>query len=138
VSLREQMQAVYEEHGRLTAPLVVEAARPEDHPLHHRFEWDDAIAGPRYREVQAADLIRKCKIKFREQEGRKPEGWVRAFHAVRDVDTGESGYEPVEEIVRSELQTRMLLAQMKHEWQALKRKYQDFEEFWELLRDEAA
>ena len=137
MSLRDQMQAVYEQHGKLTPSLVVEAARPSDHPLHHRFEWDDSVAGPKFREVQAAELIRKVKVKFREESGRKPEGWVRAFHAVRD-EGGEHVYQSLDEVLADPLQTRMVIRQMEHEWKTLKRKYQDFEEFWKMVSEDAA
>lgn len=137
MSLRDQMQAVYDEYGKLTPALVVEAARPADHPLHHRFEWDDAVAGPKFREVQASELIRRVKVKFREQDGRKPEGWVREFHAVRDED-GEHVYQPLDVVLSDPLTTRMVMRQMEHEWKALRRKYQDFEEFWRMIAEDAA
>lgn len=46
------------ETGLLTAGTVVEAARDEDSPLHQHFEWDNDVAGERYRLIQARQLIR--------------------------------------------------------------------------------
>jgi hypothetical protein len=50
------------DNGRLLPVDVVEAARPEDSPLHSRFEWDDTEAAVKYRLSQARALIRTVKI----------------------------------------------------------------------------
>ncbi len=41
---------------------VVEKARPEEAPLHPAFEWDDRIAGEKYRENQARSVIRSVVV----------------------------------------------------------------------------
>jgi hypothetical protein len=44
--------------GVLQPEKVVEEARPKTSPLHSNFEWDDSLAGQRYRIWQARQLIR--------------------------------------------------------------------------------
>lgn len=44
--------------GDLTADRVVEAAAPEDAPLHLAFTWEDGIAACQYRLIEARKLIR--------------------------------------------------------------------------------
>ena len=41
----------------LTAQAVVNKARDKTTRLHSRFEWDDSIAGEKYREKQARNII---------------------------------------------------------------------------------
>lgn len=130
MSLREQLQSIYDRHGRLTPELVLDEARSEGHPLHTRFEWDDAVAAERYRREQAHELIQSVKISYAQADGRRTE--IRAFHAVR-MPTGYS-YEPAEQIVQDDMATRILLADMEREWQALKRRYQQFAEFAAMVR----
>ncbi len=36
MNLRDHFQAIYDQHGQLTPALVVQVARPKDHPLHDR------------------------------------------------------------------------------------------------------
>lgn len=43
--------------GILQPEVVVEEARPKESPLHSRFEWDNTVAGQRYRIWQARQLI---------------------------------------------------------------------------------
>lgn len=52
---------MYEEHGKLTAELVVEQATPKKHPLHVCFQWDDKKAGHEYRLIQARTMIREVR-----------------------------------------------------------------------------
>lgn len=47
--------------GIITPDGAVEAARDPANPLHPQFEWDDVVAGHRYRLDQARALIRVCQ-----------------------------------------------------------------------------
>jgi hypothetical protein len=46
----------------LSAKTVVDESRPDDAVLHPVFEWDDEVAGERYREHQATTLIRSVRV----------------------------------------------------------------------------
>ena len=50
-------------NGVYTPDGIVEAARDPANPLHPQFEWDDTVAGHRYRLNQARALIRVCQPK---------------------------------------------------------------------------
>lgn len=41
---------------------VVEAARDKKHPLHSRFDWNDKIAGHKWRLQQARQLINSVRV----------------------------------------------------------------------------
>lgn len=132
MSLREQLQSIYDRHSQLTPALVVDEARNDSHPLHDRFEWDDAAAGESWRREQAHQLIRSVRIVYREADDKHPEQSVRAFHAVRS----EKGhvYEPAEKVVNDPFTAQLVLKDMEREWQALKRRYEQFAEFSAMVR----
>lgn len=134
MSLRDQLQAIFVEVGRLTPAVVVDAARPVEHPLHLEFEWDDAVAGEAYRRVQAHELIRSVRIEYTAADGRKDS--VRFFHSVRKEDGYV--YLPVDEIVGDDLARTILLRDMEREWKALLSRYSHFKEFLELVRRDVA
>jgi hypothetical protein len=48
--------------GRLTPDAVVADANTASGPYHDHFEWDDSIAGHKYRLDQARELIRSVKL----------------------------------------------------------------------------
>ena len=67
-AIRAALKAVEKQDGTLTPTRVVEAAKPKSSPMHDSFEWDDSIAGQKFREEQARTLIRTVWVE-REVEG---------------------------------------------------------------------
>jgi hypothetical protein len=61
-TLGDELRRIYDGNGELTAPLVVDEARPDDAPLHPAFEWNDEIAAELHREHQARTMIRSVEI----------------------------------------------------------------------------
>jgi hypothetical protein len=57
-----ELHRIYQDNGELTAPLVVDEARPDDAPLHPAFEWNDEVAAELHREHQARTMIRSVEI----------------------------------------------------------------------------
>jgi hypothetical protein len=75
--------------GKLTPLQVLEAARPEESPLHDFFEWDDSAAAEAYRIDQARELIRRVRIEVTYEETT-----IRTVQYVRDNTrkAEETGY----------------------------------------------
>lgn len=132
MTLRDQLQQVYDQHGQLTPELVVEAARPKDHPLHARvFDRAPKQAAAAWYRHRAHELIQSVKVVYREADDAGPERSVRAFHCLRK----EQGfvYEPVEVVATDEFSRSLLLRDMEREWKQLYARYEEFEEFLELV-----
>jgi hypothetical protein len=68
--VQETIQAIYDETGSVTAPALVEAARPKSSPAHDAFEWDNKKAGEEYRLIQSRHYIRRVKIIVEDQPER--------------------------------------------------------------------
>lgn len=130
MSLRDELSRIYTSHGQLTPKLVVDLARNPEHPLHNRFEWDDAVAGEKYREVQAAELIRSVKVVRKEKEPGDAD--VRQFVHV-ERPTGNS-YVPLEEVIRDDIATAVMLRQAEREWKQLLRKYEALDGWVAMVR----
>jgi hypothetical protein len=60
--IRQEFAAIEEAGGRITPKAVVDAARPEDSPLHSEFTWDDSVAGEKWRLQQARHLILRIRV----------------------------------------------------------------------------
>jgi hypothetical protein len=127
MSLRDSLQAIYDQRGELTPALVVDLARPEDHPLHDRFEWNDAIAGEVHRREQARRLIRSVKI----TDNRNPKRprHIREFVSVSRGSDPQPTYMPTVDAVADEFTRALVLQAMEREIAALKRKYSHLKEF---------
>lgn len=134
MSLRDQLQSIYDQRGQLTPKLVVDEAREETHPLHDRFEWDDSIGGEKWRLHQAHEMITSVKVTYKDAGGKPQE--MRQYHAIRK-ETGHV-YEPTEEVIQDEFMAKVLLADMEREWRALKRRFDQFKEFRQMVLDDLA
>jgi hypothetical protein len=62
VAVVDELTAMYERLGELTAESVVAEASRASSPLHRYFEWDDTVAAREYRRVQARALIRRVTV----------------------------------------------------------------------------
>ena len=73
----------------------MKAAEPLNSPLHAYFEWDNTIAGTRYRLQQARELIRTVKFKLEIEET-----IVRLPVYIRDSSSSKNvgGYTKLSEI----------------------------------------
>lgn len=98
---------------------IVVFARDERSELHKCFEWDDSIAGERYREIQAQKVLRTLVITREAEESKEPVQ-CRLF-----VNTGDNSgnYKPLPVVVRKQDEYERLLEMAKRELQAFKKKY---------------
>jgi hypothetical protein len=135
--LREHLAAILETNGELTPALVVEAARPEDSPLHNLvFDVPPDQAAERYYLDRAHRLIRAARYVYKDADETGPARSLRAYHVTPTSD--RITYQSVEEIAADPFMTRLVLDQMRRDWLALKRRYDTFAEFVEMVRADVA
>lgn len=111
----EELTRIYERRGVLEPAEIVEESRDAAAPLHPCFEWDDAKAAEKYREHQAAKLVRAIVTV---EETTKGPQYVRAFPHV------EQHYHPIQVILSSEERTEELLHTALRELISFKKKYE--------------
>lgn len=134
MNLRDHLQSIYDNHGKLTPQLIVDEARNPEHPLHSRvFDCPTEEAAERYYLDNAHRLIQRVKVV--KAEGDNAPG-VRAFQAVRT----EHGYvyEPTEKVAEDPFMRRLVLADMEREWRTLRARYEQFAEFTEMVKRDIA
>jgi hypothetical protein len=134
MSLRDSLTRIYVERGQLTPQAVVDEARPPDSELHNRFEWDDEVAGEKYRLVQARELIRSVTIEYAPPSADGAAKRVRAFSTVRKQDPERVGYQPTEELLEDDFSRKLLLKQCERDIAELQQRYGHLAEFADLIR----
>jgi len=133
MKLREALELLEAEHGGLTPKMVVEAARPDDAPL-HAFVFDRTIteAAESWWLQRAQDLIQSVRIRQQKEDG--PDLIVRRYVS---VDTnGGPVYRDIEKIAQDPIAKEIALRDMRREWQALQSRYKGYQEFWTLIQAE--
>jgi hypothetical protein len=134
-SLRDILTDHYNRHGEIQPRRLWQEARPQGAPLHHHFDWNNKTAGDNYRDIQAAQLIRSCRIAFTDPAEPAERRYVRAFSSVRqNVDPDKTGYRPTEEIAADPLAAKILLREAEREWKEFQRKYGHLKGFIEMIQ----
>lgn len=115
-----------ESEGRLTPQALVDESRPEDAPLHGCFEWDDTVAAEKWRQAQAAYIIRSVEVTV--EESVEP---VRAFVATISDESRE--YRSVGYVLRRADSREALLDSARRDLLAFRRKYQTLHELADVI-----
>lgn len=61
VVVERELDKMYEKHGSVSTDLMLEEAKNPRHPLHQYFDWDDEVAGKKWRQSQALAMIMATK-----------------------------------------------------------------------------
>ena len=82
-------------NGSLTPDLVVKDAEDSSSPLHELFEWDDGIAGHKYRIEQARQVITSVRVVITTEHKA-----VSTVYYVRDpeAESTEQGYVSIDKL----------------------------------------
>lgn len=115
----ERLEKEYE--GTLIPSTIVRAAKPKKSVLHKCFEWDDKVAGMKYRENQARELLRKIVVVYKEKGESKT---IRAFVNIKHES--ESYYTHTSRVADDEELQNNVLEQIATELLAVKKKYNQF------------
>ena len=126
-----ELEALHEEHGTISAELVLEAATPKKSTLHDYFEWDNSAAAHEYRLEQARLLVRSIVVKI-ERDDSAPvttRAFVQINQPLKDDTPQVSGtYMPLSVVVQDTDLRHQLVKQALHEIEVFQRKYAALEE----------
>jgi len=129
--LRAKFHEMYERDGKLTPETIV-AEAVSDPLLHAELCWDDAVAGHQHRLEQARKLIRSVRWRYADPTENEPPKTVRAFVSVK-TEIGHH-YVPTEKVRDDPFLRQLALQEMEREWRALFKKFQEHEEFLNMVR----
>lgn len=129
----EQFEAIEKRDGSLTKKAVVEAARPEDSPMHSLFEWDDAVAGELYRENQAGYYIRTLEVEIVPVGGKSGKavtmrGFVNVAPVMKNMPESKGTYINTQRAIQTPDTYMIVLERAKNELRMFREKYRDIKE----------
>jgi len=117
--------------GILQPEQVVEAARPEDSPLHSSFTWDDTEAAQNYRIWQARVLIRTT-VKYIDVAGTQTP--VRVFVSLTpDREQESGGYRTTVSVLSDRELRAQMMADALDELRRFELKYSQLKELAEVF-----
>ena len=101
----------------VTPEQIVDMAKDENTESHKCFEWNDAIAGHKYRVMQAGEVVRHLVIEEHPVTKAEPMK-IRVMFPSKD-----GGYKPTKVIVEQKDEYEALLERAKAELRNFKQKY---------------
>lgn len=129
-----ELRSIWETTGALVPANIVETARPEDHPLHQFFEWDDTVAAHQHRLWQAIGLIARVKVHVMNDTSDDPTDYrIRAWLPASKVGLNTGHYLPEAHVRSNPEQRERLLRQMRREMLNANRRFGHLNEYWSLL-----
>lgn len=115
--------------GRLTARIVVDAARPIDAPLHPVFEWDDLKAAELYREDQARHVISSIRVMQPRTDPREAPQTFHAYVSLVENIGGEAqrAYVPMARVFEDADLLKQAIEAAADELRAFEDRYKEFD-----------
>jgi hypothetical protein len=110
---------------------IVEVSRPKDAILHNAFEWDNSVAADKYRENQAANIIRSVAISINDEKDE--EIITRAF--VNVVHDEKRSYTNIQTVISDKDLKMQLLADAKKELTMFRIKYSKLNELENIFKE---
>lgn len=114
--------------GNLTPAALVKANKSKNAPLHDYFEWDNNIAADKYRESQAAYIIRSIEVDI--TGATEP---TRAFVSLDVSESSHREYMSIETVLCDKNSRDELLRMAKLEMLSFKRKYAELAELAQVF-----
>lgn len=118
---------IIEEREELTREAVVEYAKDKNSELYKCFEWDDKIAGEKYRLEQATKVLTSIAIVLDEE----PKKVTRMYVSIRN-DNEKREYKNIISVLENDDDYKQLLSKAKKDFISYKEKYQDLLQLQDL------
>lgn len=110
---------------------VVDKAKHKGSSMHGLFEWDNEVAGGKYREIQAGRIVR-CLVVTKTENNAVPEKTkIRTFVSTNNRD---NTYQSIKVVVNDKTEYDKLLDKAMQELKAFKDKYSCLVELHEIMR----
>lgn len=127
----EKIEGKY--NGLLSTEIVLKEAKQIDNPLHSWFDWEDTIAGEKWRLHQARLLISSIRVKIMFDKGASS---YRKYLNVTIETDGEPQrfYVRTEEVLKDEDLKEQILRRAVNEADYWQRTYKEYNELNEIFK----
>lgn len=125
----KEFEKIESEYGKVTSDIVVQKAEDESSPMHELFEWDNEVAGHKYRLQQATKLIINLSVEEDKEQIPVP---VRAYYNVSNSEK-KGKFVNVKTAFANPDSRDIILKRALRELEAFKEKYQNLSELADVF-----
>lgn len=128
-TIGQRVEAIKKKRGDniCSAADLVKDSEPEDSPLHTLFEWDDTVAGPKWREHEARQVLHSYEIVYINKAGKEHAEIANVSVADRKANPGGAYMATRDAMQDPDLRDR-IIAQAKGMLDAWEKRYGHLEE----------
>ena len=111
--------------GEITAEEVLRYAKnnPESE-TYKCFEWDDSVAGEKYRRFQASMVLTSISVKIKEE----PVKTQRVYFSVKTSSDDTRKFKNIKEVLKNDDEYQQVVDKAKKEFLSCKEKYEEIVE----------
>lgn len=109
-----------ESKEELTRESVLKFAKNKKSELHKCFEWDDSIAGEKYRLFQASNILTSISIVYEEE----PKRTTRMYVNIKNAEN-QREYKNIVSVLENDEEYQQLLDKAERDFVSYKDKYQN-------------
>lgn len=124
---------IEEKQGSVTNEAFLEASRDKKSPTHSLFEWNDKVAGEKYRLIIANQVIRQLNVEII-REDQEEKVFVPAFINVKEPRSGAE-YVNIVEALSNEESKELILTRIRRELHNFIERNKHIEELAEILSE---
>lgn len=107
--------------GEITTETVLDYAKKNDESeLHKCFEWDDTVAGEKFRRIQATQILCNISVNIREE----PKEVQRVYVNVVSTTDDKKKFKNIKEVVKNDEEYQQLIDKAKREFVSCKERYE--------------
>lgn len=130
----EYLTKIQEEKGPLTPSLVVKKAKAKKSVIHDYFEWDDTIAGPKYRIHQARRLMNHIQVEIIDNGDKKPRA-IKMFHNIQIMkESKDRAYLSLSTIINSDDYRKQIVEKAMVELRGWQERYRQYSELKPIFK----
>lgn len=130
------IEEIQKRDGCVTKSSFLDASRPLEAPTHTLFEWDDSIAGERWREYQSMHIINSIEVTIIRPDAPEEKSATRAFVVVDKAKdpTKKARLVSVDVALGNEAMRSQVLENALMELKSFKRKYEMLSELSKVFK----
>jgi len=117
---------------KTTKNILKKIEKTPDHVIHDYIEWDDTVAGEKYRLQQVRNIVNHVDVKIIDNGSHEP---VRAFYSVVEDSgkTNEKSYVQVDVAFDDDDKKSQIISRAKHELKNWRDRYKVYRELQDVV-----
>lgn len=113
----------------ITPANIVDKARNEGTELHKLFDWDDSVAGEKWRRSQATTILSNLQVVVAKNVETNEEKSVKAFVTLKK----ETEYEPIQTVVKDPEKYDILKERAIRQLKSIRTTYEEIVELQDIF-----